>query len=86
MLKYIVMKQIHQQGGNHLRLENIGRTKPELKQGSTSMINFKKRKNRLLKLRKTKKALEKTLKMIETEEYKYYQSLYDKKREKPNTI
>ena len=82
MLKYIVLKQIHQQGGNHLRLENIKRTKPELKQGSTSMINFKKRKNRLLKLRKTKKALQKTLKMIESEEYKYYQSLYDKKREK----
>jgi|TARA_R110001583_G_scaffold1145_2_gene9505 hypothetical protein len=46
------------------------------------MINFKKRKNRLLKLRKTKKALQKTLKMIESEEYKYYQSLYDKKKEK----
>ena len=49
------------------------------------MINFKKRKNRLLKLRKTKKALQKTLKMIESEEYKYYQSLYDEKKEKPNT-
>ena len=68
--------QIHQQGGNHLRLKSIGRIRPELKQGSDSIMNFKKRKNTLRKLYRTRKALQKTLNMIKSEEYKYYQKLY----------
>jgi hypothetical protein len=39
-------------------------------------MNFKKRKNTLRKLYRTRKALQKTLNMIKSEEYKYYQKLY----------
>ena len=48
-------------------------------------MNFKKRKNTLRKLHRTRKALQKTLNMIKSEEYKYYQSLYDEKKEKSDT-
>ena len=85
----MLLRQIHQQGGNYLRLKNIGRIRPELKQGSDSIMNFKKRKNTLRKLQRTRKALQKTIDMINSEqkaeEHKYYQSLYDEKKEKSDT-
>jgi hypothetical protein len=48
-------------------------------------MNFKKRKNTLRKLHRTRKALQKTLNMIKSEEYKYYQNLYTKEKEKNTT-
>jgi len=52
-------------------------------------MNFKKRKNTLRKLQRTRKALQKTIDMINSEqkveEHKYYQSLYDEKKEKFDT-